>query len=391
MKRRISALLAFLLMLTVMPFAASAASDDSVPDGAIHVNPLYAGVISEKYIAQRIAENKGYPKDAPPLLKAPHPYTSRGDAVAAIRKNLVGRVTEFTISLMVSGFDVKTDVADYLYEAMEHTGVPNEGDYLLWVYQGWDADAESYGGVYEITYSVAYFTDSGQEERVDAAVDSLLKELDLGGRTDVEKIRAVYDWMCGSITYDHGYSAGYTQYTCYAALINRTAVCQGYALLFYRLMLELGVDCRLIAGYAGEELHGWNIVRLNGRYFNMDTTWGSSSEDSRYKWYLKGDSDFPDHRRMSDSYYDYLSPQFLWKYPMTDGILYGDVDGDGTACTPADAMHLERYLAGWEGYSISVPETADFDGDGLFGTLRDMLVFVRYLAGWKDYLILPAG
>ena len=38
------------------------------------------------------------------------------------------------------------------------------------------------------------------------------------------------------------------QYTAYAALLDQKAACQGYAVLFYRMALELGVDSRLISG-----------------------------------------------------------------------------------------------------------------------------------------------
>lgn len=44
-------------------------------------------------------------------------------------------------------------------------------------------------------------------------------------------------------------------------MINKTAVCQGYASLFYRLALDAGVDTRVISGEAGGP-HAWNIVKL---------------------------------------------------------------------------------------------------------------------------------
>ena len=40
----------------------------------------------------------------------------------------------------------------------------------------------------------------------------------------------------------------YLKHSAYAAMIHGKAVCQGFAVLFYRLALELGVDCRYISG-----------------------------------------------------------------------------------------------------------------------------------------------
>lgn len=65
----------------------------------------------------------------------------------------------------------------------------------------------------------------------------------------------------------------------------------------------------------------------------------------------------------------------------------GDVDGDGKACTPLDAMRLARYLAGWSGYDVDF-EASDLDGDGAV-TVRDAVILARNIAGWPDYLILP--
>ena len=54
-------------------------------------------------------------------------------------------------------------------------------------------------------------------------------------------------------------------------------VCQGYATLTYKMLTELGVDCRYISGTSNEELHAWNIVRI-GRCFGttLDNTWDAS-------------------------------------------------------------------------------------------------------------------
>ncbi|MFR8181399.1 MAG: transglutaminase domain-containing protein [Dorea sp.] len=68
------------------------------------------------------------------------------------------------------------------------------------------------------------------------------------------------------------------KYTAYAALIDKTAVCQGYASLLYRMVLDAGVDARVISGDAGGP-HAWNIVRLNGKYYNLDTLPGMPEEN----------------------------------------------------------------------------------------------------------------
>ena len=102
------------------------------------------------------------------------------------------------------------------------------------------------------------------------------------------------------------------QYTAYGALIDKTSVCQGYAVLLYRMLLEAGIDCRVISGYGNGGGHAWNIVRLNGKYYNVDATWDASWPGSPF--FMKSDKDFSDHMRDME----YASETFYAQYPMSD-------------------------------------------------------------------------
>ena len=211
-------------------------------------------------------------------------------------------------------------------KAIKHTGNGKEGDYLKWHCQGWTVKANISGNSNEgydlnIFYDVSYLSSLEQEEKVDEEVSNLLKSLDLSNKTDYQKVKAIYDYICSNVTYDHdnlndkSYSL---KYTAYAALINKTAVCQGYASLFYRLALDAGVDTRVISGEAGGP-HAWNIVKLNGKYYNLDSTWDAGR--STYAYFLKNTNDFDDHVRDND----YQSNEFIEEYPMWDES-YTEID-----------------------------------------------------------------
>ena len=211
-------------------------------------------------------------------------------------------------------------------KAIKHTGNGKEGDYLKWHCQGWTVKVNTSGNSNEgydlnIFYDVSYLSSLEQEEKVDEEVSNLLKSLDLSNKTDYQKVKAIYDYICSNVTYDHdnlndkSYSL---KYTAYAALINKTAVCQGYASLFYRLALDAGVDTRVISGEAGGP-HAWNIVKLNGKYYNLDSTWDAGR--STYAYFLKNTNDFDDHVRDND----YQSNEFIEEYPMWDES-YTEID-----------------------------------------------------------------
>lgn len=66
---------------------------------------------------------------------------------------------------------------------------------------------------------------------------------------------------------------------------------------------------------------------------------------------------------------------------------YGDID-DNMAINLADVLYLKRYLAGWDGYSITDRTDADLNCDGNI-TIEDVAILERHIAGWKGYDSLP--
>ena len=78
-------------------------------------------------------------------------------------------------------------------------------------------------------------------------------------------------------------------------------MCEGYAKAFQYLMNEIGIDNVIVIGTATNsngqtENHAWNYVKLNEKWYAVDTTWddpiligeGTLPEKSRYQYFLKG-------------------------------------------------------------------------------------------------------
>jgi hypothetical protein len=82
-----------------------------------------------------------------------------------------------------------------------------------------------------------------------------------------EKILAVNDYLVSHIAYDLTQTAR----SAYDALVNRTAVCEGYSLAFGLLMDRLGIAWRSVSSLKMN--HTWNMVRLAGAWYHVDVTW----------------------------------------------------------------------------------------------------------------------
>ena len=310
LKRVISMAVALCLLLTLMPQIVWAEALDGfewVENVPMQVNPLYASVLDKGELEKKVSV-KTYA--AEPQSEE---YVSRKEAIQQIRDYMKQRVEQFTIYVKN---DPKADTsAKGLFEdVFDHTGVPTEGDYLAWHYGGWRASGSSNSTGRRVTYTLAYYDTAEQQAEMDQAVENLLDDLNLDGLTDYEKIRGIYDYMTENIVYDYDHYYNdqdyMLQYTAYAALIHGTSVCQGYANLFYRLALELGVDNRIVVGWGNGGGHAWNIVELGNRYYCLDATWDASWAQAGwdYQYFLRGTGNFGDHvvdTSISDFYNSY--------------------------------------------------------------------------------------
>lgn len=60
----------------------------------------------------------------------------------------------------------------------------------------------------------------------------------------------------------------------FSALVGKESVCAGYARETQYLLEKLGVFCTYVTGTTRGQPHAWNLVRCEGNYYYVDTTWG---------------------------------------------------------------------------------------------------------------------
>ena len=165
----------------------------------------------------------------------------------------------------------------------------------------------------DLEFFVKYLLDTQQLAWVQTQVADIAQSLQLEGLNDYLKIKKIYQYMGTNFTYDHTLK----QFTDYEGLTTGTMVCQGYALLTYKLMWHCGVPCRIIVGQSSNENHGWNIVKLDGKWYNLDTTWDAASEKGApmyWNFFLRSPKDFSDH--INDIAFQ--MPVFTDNHPMAD-------------------------------------------------------------------------
>ena len=124
------------------------------------------------------------------------------------------------------------------------------------------------------TYNVDLDTAVEREEEIRLAADRILAGIPEEA-SDYDKVKYVYDTLIRQTDYD--LNAADNQ-NIYSVFVGRSSVCQGYAKATQYLLNRLGVECTLVLGTVETgEGHAWNLVKVNGNYYYVDTTWGDVS------------------------------------------------------------------------------------------------------------------
>lgn len=108
-------------------------------------------------------------------------------------------------------------------------------------------------------------------------------------KTEAEKARIIYSWIAYNISYDvPAYLSGnYGDLSPEGVLKTRKGVCSGYADLYKALAKAMGLDVVVVEGYAKgygyaignatEINHAWNAVKIDDKWYLLDSTWGAGN------------------------------------------------------------------------------------------------------------------
>lgn len=121
-------------------------------------------------------------------------------------------------------------------------------------------------------YTMSHEERIGIQEQIDDSVEELLAGISVSN-SDYEKAKYVFEILIQNVDYDASME---NNQNIISVFLSRATVCQGYACATQYLLNKLGVPSTIVTGTAEGESHAWNLVRLDGNYYYMDTTWGNS-------------------------------------------------------------------------------------------------------------------
>lgn len=195
-----------------------------------------------------------------------------------IYANAMSLTPSFTPVATVSVSQLKT-----VFEA-----VYNDHPELFWLETGYSCKYLRSGSCVEVALKYNRTADALEEARqaFEGAAGTIVSQAQ-GLGSDVEKERYVHDALMQLVEYDM--SAPMNQ-SAYSALVGGRSVCAGYARAFQYMMQLLDIPCYYCTGFAGED-HAWNIVKIDGAFYNVDVTW-DDTDTPTHDYFNKSDREF---------------------------------------------------------------------------------------------------
>ncbi len=305
LKQAVAGMLAAAMLVGLMPSGMTTVWADEVAE--VMVNPLYEGVMT----VEELQEEFSSVYEA--SVKSCSDFATAGKYVC---EQMVNRATSISFTIPVSeynkyGSNFSTALLDEAMKIENDTYKGRGGDALKFGYTGVNYSATVSGTSVQVNLKVGYYTTAAEEAELTKAVNTAMAEMKLDKVSDpYEDIKIIHDYICNHVDYNWGMS----KYSAYDALCTGTSVCQGYAVAFYRLCSEAGYPVRIVSGTGNGEAHAWNIVKVNGKYYNVDCTWDGQVMDTFDDYLLKSERDFTDHIRDEE----YTTWNFINAHPMAD-------------------------------------------------------------------------
>ncbi|KAM4049724.1 kyphoscoliosis peptidase-like [Anomaloglossus baeobatrachus] len=148
---------------------------------------------------------------------------------------------------------------------------------------------------------------SSQIQSGNISIQEIVHRITARSTNDLEKLRAIWIWICHNISYDVEGFLGNSQklYRTEDVLEKRRGVCAGYAGLCMEMCRETGIACREVCGFSrGAEScdrvsfhrtksnHMWNAVQLAGQWHLLDACWGAGTVDLQEGTFIPRYEDF---------------------------------------------------------------------------------------------------
>lgn len=165
------------------------------------------------------------------------------------------------------------------------------------------------------------------QKKIDEAAAAIIGEI-TEEMTAYDIIKLFYDKLAGEVIYDE---TAPNLRDIYGSLVNKKAVCGGYAKAFSYLCDKVGIESLTITGDFGETPHMWNMVKLDGEWYHVDATAGYVKNPVvpyvRYDYFCTNDEIIAKSRTVYEQSYTYPKAEAMkYNYYVYNGLVADSIE-----------------------------------------------------------------
>ncbi len=234
-------------------------------------------------------------------------------------------------------------------------------------------------------------------EEIVKTAETVYKSQIPSSSTRYDKVKTIHDMLIAEIEYSSDVNRPIA-HSIAGAMIEKSAVCEGYAKVMQVMMNCYGINNIYVTGTGNGGGHAWNMVGMDdGKYYWLDATWDDQPyEEYQHKYFLVGDQEFDKHEvdtpsqttgegdflyelpAVSDVKYDPSTAKPVDPNPSVAPYSKGDVNGDGSIDI-FDLMACLNHVAGKQTLEGDSFDAADVKEDSVVD-LYDLMKILNYIA-----------
>ncbi|MCM1524570.1 MAG: hypothetical protein NC120_08955 [Ruminococcus sp.] len=233
---------------------------------------------------------------------------------------------------------------------------------------------------YVVQMKLAY-THSAEEtaamrQRISSAADAILSGI-TPDMSEYDIVKLIHDSVIVSCTYSKDAENPNNIYGC---LVDKKALCQAYSQTFTYLCHMAGIDTFVVLGVANE-VHMWNIVKMDGEYYHIDLTWDDPDRDRnpdsvRYDYFGLTDERIRQLRQVDDYDYDIPAAEGTRYQYYYYNNLVADSTEEAKQIIAAQALEAARTKASTVQFMCTSGEVFDAVTAQLFGNTGENVISV---------------
>lgn len=146
-------------------------------------------------------------------------------------------------------------------------------------------------------YRITYKNSSEDIQEINRIIDDFVNDNISDDMEDYEKIQAAYEFILNNYKYqkhatnNNDFDNLLKERSILSGLNGEGVVCDAYSMLFSKMMDSLGYENSIVTGTANGVSHAWNSVKIDDKWYNIDTTWADMEVEEEIQELLKNNPD----------------------------------------------------------------------------------------------------